>query len=174
MPGNLHTAAAQRLALDDKLWITTKDGDPTVLNLYERHYSAHHYKDKRVRKLCAGPGEKTVLITPAGDAVFIWRKFISQDRLATGVCCAIFRNESNTLSSRLILAAETYAQARWPDESFYTYINARKIRSTNPGYCFKQAGWHRTRTTKGGLVVLEKTPQRETPLISTRSDSTDH
>ena len=172
MPKTLHTASAQRLKWDEALWVPTKDGDPTVLSLYERHYSAHHYKDNRVRKLCAGPGQKTVLITPGGDAVFIWRKFISQDVLATGICCAVFRNESRTLSSLLILAAERHARARWPDEAFYTYINAEKVRSTNPGYCFKKAGWRRTRTTKGGLIVLEKDPSR-THLAETAREPID-
>ena len=42
-------------------------------------------------------------------------------------------------------------------------INTRKIRSANPGYCFKQAGWINVRnadgtimTGKAGQHLLEK------------------
>lgn len=31
-------------------WWLTKDGDRTLLALYERHYSAYQYKDGRVRR----------------------------------------------------------------------------------------------------------------------------
>lgn len=38
----------------------------------------------------------------------------------------------------------------------YTYVNPKKIASSNPGYCFQMAGWRKVRTTKGGLIELEK------------------
>lgn len=39
----------------------------------------------------------------------------------------------------------------------FTFIAPSKIRSANPGYCFKMAGWHKTGVTKGGLDILETT-----------------
>jgi hypothetical protein len=40
----------------------------------------------------------------------------------------------------MILEAETFALERWPDETrLYTYVNAKKIQSSNPGYCFIKA-----------------------------------
>lgn len=80
------------------------------------------------------------------------------DRGRGGVNCAVFRNESDLLSSTLILEAEALALQRWPDaRRFYTYINPRAIASTNPGYCFKVAGWRRCGVTAAReLVVLEK------------------
>jgi hypothetical protein len=43
-------------------------------------------------------------------------------------------------------------------ERHYTHIDAKKIRSTNPGFCFLAAGWVRlkTRTKKLGLRILER------------------
>lgn len=71
----------------------------------------------------------------------------------------LFRNESDVLSSKLILAAEKIAAARWPGERFYTYVDPKKIRSTNPGACFKKAGWRVCGVTKTKkLVILEKWP----------------
>jgi len=44
------------------LWWLTKDGDRSMLALYERHYSAYQYRDGRERRLFVGPGEKIVLM----------------------------------------------------------------------------------------------------------------
>ena len=68
-----------------------------------------------------------------------------------------------------ILAAELVVFARWGVERLYTYVNAKRIRSTNPGFCFLQASWRQCGMTPGGhgrdpLVVLEKIPKRQ-PLI---------
>ncbi len=137
-------------------WIPTKDGDPAARALFHRHYSYAPYLDGRRPRLFVGPGEKMVLVGKDGRALFIWRKFQSADG-QQGINCAVFRNESPLLSSELILEAEQEALARWPGERLYTYVNARKIRSVNPGYCFKKAGWKVCGETKWNkLVILEK------------------
>jgi hypothetical protein len=135
-------------------WIRVKDGNPYALNLYERHYSCRKYADGRERKLFCGPGEKLVLITKENNALFVWRKFID-DSGQRGVNCAVFRNESNILSSILIFEAMQIASERWKNARFYTYVNPKKIISKNPGYCFKAAGWKFYGQTKGGLHILE-------------------
>jgi hypothetical protein len=135
-------------------WRGTKDGDIDGMRLYKNHYSARHYKDGREQKLFCGPGEKMVLLTDKKDALFVWRKFIDKSG-QKGINCSIFRNESDFLSSDLIKEAMKIARRRWPGERFYTYINSKKILSTNPGYCFKKAGWNYCGMTKGGLVILE-------------------
>ena len=78
---------------DPPLWWITKDGDIDCLKLYERHYSSYQYKDGRERKLFVGPGEKVVLRTEAGNAMFVWRRFIDGSG-ECGINCAVFRNES--------------------------------------------------------------------------------
>ena len=106
-----------------------------------------------------------VLLTVTGDALFIWRKFISDDN-QEGVNCAVFRNEGPLLSSLLILEAECLAWSRWPGERLYTYVWGAKVNSANAGYCFKCAGWTNVRDalsrpmySKGkGLAILEKFP----------------
>jgi len=136
-------------------WRESRDGDPVGLQLYRRHYSRHVYRDGRDPALFVGPGEKTVLLAHDDDALFVWRKFIDASG-QQGLNCAVFRNESPHLSSAMILDAETWAVRRWPGERLYTYVNARRIRSVNPGYCFLAAGWRRAGRTAGGLLVLEK------------------
>ena len=144
-------------------WILSRDGDPLAFALYSRHYSFRRYTDgrrqipgNRHKRLFVGPGEKMVLITRFFDALFVWRKFIDKSG-QEGINCAVFRNESDQLSSDLILDAEHWAALRWPGQRLYTYVNSRKIQSTNPGYCFKQAGWQVIgRTKKLKLHILSK------------------
>lgn len=139
------------------LWLPVLDGDARARAIFDRHYSRHHYADGRKPKLFIGPGEKMVLLTQFCDALFVWRKFISDDG-QDGVNCAVFRNESQYLSSALIAEAVSLAWQRWPGARLYTYVNPRKIRSTNPGYCFMAAGWRKCGISKSGLVILEMTP----------------
>lgn len=140
----------------DSVWIEVRDGDATAAAIYDRHYSRNPGSrgDSRV----AGPGEKMVLLTPCCRALFVWRKFISKDPTAgrEDVNCAIFRNEGAGLSSALILEAMELAWRRWPGRRLYTYVNPRRVRSANPGFCFVSAGWRRCGTTKTRrLLILE-------------------
>ena len=149
------------LFLDDSyLWREVKDGNKVALALYNRHYSARKYADLRERKLFVGPGEKIVLLTKTEDALFVWRKFIDKSG-QKGINCAVFRNESRVLSSELIREAVEIALRKWPGERLYTYVNPRKIKSINPGCCFKAAGWKPCGLTKGRLVILEFTNREE-------------
>ena len=162
-------------------WIKTKDGDPLAAALYRRHYSCYQYADNRRddpayrnRNLIVGPGEKLILVTPDYTALFIWRRFIDKSG-QTGVNCAAFRNESTTLASELIKDACAWAWQRWPGQRLYTYVDASAIKSSNPGYCFRLAGWRRCGVTKKRkLIILElypeevnlTTPARRNPLAA--------
>lgn len=139
------------------LWWLTKDGDLTCLALWERHYSSRIKRGPRRIAQFVGPGEKVVLRTELGDALFVWRKFID-DSGQQGINCAIFRNESPHLSSELIRQADAIADCLWPGRRHYTYVRAKSVRSTNPGFCFQVAGWQRCGVTKGGLTILERLP----------------
>lgn len=141
--------------VSEPVWWLTKDGDKDCLAMYERHYSAYDYKDGRRRKLFVGPGEKVVLRTERADAVWVWRRFID-DCGQTGINCAIFRNESAHRSSDLIRQADAIADCLWPDRRHYTYINAARIRSSNPGFCFLVAGWRRCGITGNGLLIIAR------------------
>ncbi len=101
-----------------QIWNIVKDGDPRVSAIYKRHYSCYQYADNRRsnlsnrnRHLVMGPGEKLVLLSVKCDAIFGWRKFVDNSG-QQGVNCAFFRNEGETLSSQMILAAEKLAWAK--------------------------------------------------------------
>lgn len=132
-------------------WIAVKDGDPRAVALFRQHYSCRNPKVDYCRYGFSGKGESLVLLTLACDALFCWRKVVGE-----GVQCSVFRNTGPILSSDLIKEADDLAWTRWPGERLYTYVNPREIRSSNPGACFKKAGWRSCGITKvKRLIILE-------------------
>lgn len=141
-------------------WFFVRDGNPVAMELFKRHYSYQRTGSNNIHRKFVGPGEKMVLMTSDSRALFVWRKFIDHSG-QKGVNCAVFRNESDILSSVLILEAEQMAWSRWENQRLYTYVNPRKIKSTNPGYCFLMAGWTRCGISKKrGYIILEKYPRQ--------------
>jgi len=147
--------------IDGAHWYSVKDGDPRAYALYLRHYSQKRTLRQRLFAVgdqgrFAGIGERMILLSSDESALFVWRieKFRKDNQM--GVNCSIFRNEGPTLSSELIREADDLAWQRWPDDRHWTYVNPSKIRSVNPGACFKKAGYVTCGTSKGGLVILEK------------------
>jgi len=139
-----------------------RDGHPAALALYKRHYSSNKNDH---RKRLVGPGSRLLLLSHCNRALIVWRKFIDDcidertGQKQQGINCAVFRNENKQLlSSALILESEALVQLHWPEEArLYTYVDESEIKSSNPGCCFKKAGWKTCgRTKTKGLLVLEK------------------
>lgn len=132
-------------------WAAVRDGDPRAVALYRRHYTCKNPRVDYHRYGFSGKGESLVLLTLNCDALFCWRLVKIE-----GANCSVFHNEGKALSSQLIEEACEHAWRRWHGERLYTYVNPRKIRSSNPGYCFLKAGFRRCGMSKGGLVILER------------------
>lgn len=139
------------------LWIVTSDADPDARALADRHYS----RKTRGAKFFCGPGEKLVLITPEKNALFVWRKNKYRQDGQNGVECTIFRNESPYLSSELIKEAVKMARKKWGNVRLFTYVNPRAIKSTDPGHCFKRAGWKVVGKNKRKNLILLEAPADE-------------
>jgi hypothetical protein len=146
----------------DGHWLPIRDADPRALALIGRHYSEQLKKRRstgRAGKGFVGPGQKMVLMTAACDAVFAWlnpRDDLRDDG-QTGVLCSVFRNESPIRSSDLIREADDLAWQKWPDQRrHYTFVDPTCVRSVNPGYCFKKAGWRRIGASKRGRLIFER------------------
>ena len=146
-------------------WIGVHDGDARAVALYERHYSARINVSTRIRRQhgIVGPGQSMILITVDATALFGWQyNTVERYDRQQGVNCFVFRNESSIVSSELILEAEELAWGRWPRMRLFTYVWDKKIKSVNPGYCFKVAGWKTCgRNADGRLTILEKFPSEE-------------
>src|SRR5712691_11368412 len=135
------------LPLTDGL-MRTSPFDAECALLADRHYSRRTVGSNQF----AANGRKLVLRDSQGSVLFVWMfhdpalRFDGQ----VGYYCQIFRNESERRSSDIIREAEQVAVAKWGPNRAFTYIDAGKIRSANPGYCFKCAGWRFVRVAKSG------------------------
>lgn len=148
-----------RLFEDNLYWVRVNDGNETAFRIFQRHYSFRKWRIRSGKngKRIIGPGETILLLGKDAKALFAWKKQKYSQDGQTGINCCIFRNEGNMQSSKLILQAEQIAWQRWPGERLFTYVNQKKIRSTNPGYCYKMAGWKFVGITKAReLLIFEK------------------
>ncbi len=134
--------------------LTVNQADLRLLDICDRHYNVKA-QQIGVRTQAVGPGEQVCLMTAQLDAAFIWRKERFRRDAQTGVNCAVFRNEGETLSSLLIREAAEIALSRWPGERLFTFIDSAKVRSSNPGFCFLMAGWRRCGKSALGLLIME-------------------
>jgi len=139
-------------------WIPVKDCDPRAVALYKRHYSSRKGNVDWLRYGFSGVGESLILLTVDCRALFGWRRQNLRDDGQTGIECFVFRNMGDLLSSKLILQAEVWAFSKWERQRLFSFVDSKKIQSTNPGYCFLQAGWQKCGHSKGGLLILEKLP----------------
>lgn len=126
-----------------RFWERTTKFSPAGCAMADRHYSR--------RKIGASqfmpPGQTIVLL--ADRALWGWWRPHPDSGIKAmngldGWTCTIFRNESERLSSELVLdaeeAIEEFGYGCGPD-GLLTYVWDRKISSVNPGFCFKMAGW---------------------------------
>jgi len=134
--------------------IRTTHFDQECRMLADRHYSR---RTVGARQFCSA-ARKLVLRDAKADVLFVWLWPYDEYRMdgQTGYNCAIFRNESCRLSSDIILEAEVLAFQKWGPNRLYTYVDPRKVRSQNPGYCFQMAGWKKAGFSKDGKVLLVK------------------
>lgn len=143
------------------IWERVTKFDRRAVALADRHYSR-----RKIGALQFMPPGETIVLFHSGGAVFGWWRPHPASGLSSmngldGWTCTIFRNESETRSSDLILAAETALKAHTSDcgpDGMLTYVFDRKIKSTNPGYCFKSAGWYNRGRSKDGRKTLLQKP----------------
>lgn len=144
-----------------KHWVQITKFDPRGARLADGHYSRRKVGSPQFMP----PGETIILLTSDELAVFGWwrphpRSGIRAMNGLDGWTCTIFRNTGPMLSSALILDAERALDGRTigPDRML-TYVWDRKVRSANPGYCFKVAGWRAIgRSADGRKTLLHKEP----------------
>lgn len=163
-PGGLRV----RLFQDDIYWTQVNDGNEMVFQIFSGHYSFRKWRRRNGKngKRMVGPGESIVLLGKDNKAIFIWRRQLYSKDGQTGVNCMVFRNlhtkeeqqqNKRFQSSTLLLEAEEIAVRRWPGERLFTYVNPKKVKSANPGYCYKMAGWTLCGESKAQrLLILQK------------------
>ena len=132
--------------------VRTSPFDPECAALADRHYSRQTHGSPQF----AGNGQKVILRDGEARELFVWLWQTYRLDGQAGYNAAMFRNEGSRLSSDVILEAERCVVAAWGPNRAFTYVDPIKVRSPNPGYCFKVAGWIRVGESRAGAHLLEK------------------
>lgn len=141
------------------LWHLSWRTDPRARELADRHYNRQSIGAKNF----APPGRTLVLYceTPTGRAFWItsypFMEYVHHAWAGAWMCSA-FRNEGAARSSDLIVQA--VAATRWyfgpvPPLGMVTFVDPKKIKAGNPGYCYKCAGFEKVGATGKGLPALQ-------------------
>lgn len=135
-------------------WQITNKGDQDLRALADRHYT----RDPKMignAQFCR-PGKTLCLIGRDNKAGFVfWYGKYRRDGFEGVWENTFFRNESEHLSSELITAAlAIFETCRWPQNAdIITYVNPSKIKSSNPGFCYKKAGFEQCKQTQTHIVL---------------------
>ena len=149
-------------------WQVRSKRDPAAMALFDRHYS----RQKKGRGEVGPPGWKLVFVTPDEQAMWCthWPEVAYVMDGLDAWRCSVFRNEGAGLSSSLILAAMALTEQMWTDrprDGWVTWVDRTKVPGTNPGYCFKQAGWWLDREwTHRRLIRLRADLSAESPSVA--------
>lgn len=142
-------------------WRLATRADAVGAALADRHYN----RQKPGAKQFVPPGRCTVLVSACERAVWVtswpFAEYVRHAWAGAWVN-SLFRNEGAGLSSELILEAVSATRSRWapPTRGLVTFVDARQVRSSNPGFCYLKAGFARAGRTVGGLEVLHLPPER--------------
>jgi hypothetical protein len=167
-------------------WRVSSSSDPDALAVVDGtgRFSEHgpHYSRRTVgSKTFTGVGQEVVLITDTKDAVWAVVRQKTPARRGSGTSRGrmgdsdanvrhiwrnmLFRNLGEYLSSDLIREATAVTYWLWrqkygelPAERLRTEIGIDAVRSTNPGYCYKQAGYTTDRKVRDKLYLWAPSP----------------
>lgn len=153
-------------------------------NIDARRLADRHYSRQTVgAREFTPPGNKIVLLGKDNAAVWAIQRPAASSGImrADGFKCwnnVIFRNESQLLSSDLILEAIAMCIGLWPDlpeDGLHTFIDPRHIKPIMRrscavyGYCYIKAGFTEVGITKSRklirLVMTKQQLQAMTPII---------
>lgn len=125
-------------------WAITDKGDDRARALAEDHYTRQTPGARSFTR----NGQNLVFLTL--DFLAVWVTFRPTPGKATRADgldaweCALFRNTSPYKSSELIIDATLLSMALWggmPEHGLITFVRPECVKSVNPGYCYKKAGW---------------------------------
>ena len=175
--------------LEDAMpWRLSSSSDPVALSIvdgtgrWDGH--GHHYSRRTPgSRTFTGVGQEIVLVTLDGSAVWAVVRQKTPSKRGSGSSRGrkgstddaprylwrnmLFRNLGQHRSSYLIQTALADTYLAWktrygelPAERLRTEIGIKEVKSENPGYCYKCAGWGDGRVVRGKLYLYapELTP----------------
>lgn len=169
-------------------WILSSSSDPAALAIVDgtgrfRRFGPHYSRRTPGSKTFTGVGQEIVLVHSTGRAVWavIRQKTPSapgtgQSRGRTGETDnrsryiwrnMMFRNLYAGVASELIKEATERTYEEWrvrygelPTERLRTEIGLRSVKSSDPGRCYRLAGWVDDRIVRGKLYMLAPSTSR--------------
>lgn len=156
-------------------WRLSHRFDPRALPIADTHYN----RQKPGTPQFVPPGRCIILLTEKADALWTtswpFAEYVKHAWAGAWVN-SLFCNRGPILSSELIREAVAITRGIYdvPLLGMVTFVDGAQIRSTNPGYCYKQAGFRKAicpnhmiavsdcaacnGRTKGGLIALQMLP----------------
>ena len=163
-------------------WRLSSSSDPAALAVVDGtgrfSWAGPHYSRRSPgSKTFTGVGQEIVLVTEDGTAVWAvvrqrtpTKRGSGSSRGRTGSTDEkpryvwrnmLFRNLGSNLSSDLIRTAVRRTLEEWasrygelPSERLRTEVDTARIKSKNPGFCYKKAGWVAVKKV-GSKIYLE-------------------
>jgi hypothetical protein len=141
-------------------WYRVKASDPLARAMRDRHYSTKYPGGRTV----GPPGRRLVLISD--DELALWVTHWPEPHLALdgidALRCTIFRREGRRRERGSVLIREAMRESedyfgRAPD-GWVTYVEPARVRSQEPGYCFKMAGFERDETFVSRRLIRLRCP----------------
>lgn len=167
---------------DATVWRLSNSGDPAALAVVDgtgqfSSFGPHYSRRSPGSRTFTGVGQEVVLVSVDGTAVWACVRHKTPAARGTGNSRGrvgqpdetvrfvwrnmLFRNLGKHLSSDLIRVALDRTYEEWvkrygslPSERLKTEVDTRRVRSSNPGYCYKVAGWVPERIVRGKLYLL--------------------
>jgi hypothetical protein len=138
-------------------WTVSDRADPESVRIADRHYN----RQKIGSPQFVPPGRCYVLRHNT-DALWVtswpFAEYVKHAWPGAWIN-SLFRNESDRLSSELILEAVAHTRSRWtdvPELGMVTFVDADKTRrKRDPGRCYRRAGFNHVGFTKGGLWAFQ-------------------
>ena len=169
-------------------WLLSSSSDPRALAVVDglgihAGKGPHYSRRTPGSRTFTGVGQEIVLVTDDGTAVWAVVRQRTPSKAGSGNSRGragtpdtspryvwrnmLFRNLGGALSSELIKSATARTYQEWakrygslPLEQLRTEVDIKKIRSTNPGCCYKKAGWRPDRIVRGKLYLLAPCPTK--------------
>lgn len=159
------------------IWRLSSSSDPAALAVVDgtgpfEGCGPHYSRRSPGSKTFTGVGQEIVLVSECGRAV--WAVVRQRTPTAAGSGASrgrsgetdtrarfvwrnmLFRNLGAGLSSELIREATERTYEEWvrrygelPEERLRTEVDTRRVRSSNPGFCYIAAGWEPGPTKRG-------------------------
>lgn len=137
-------------------WAHSDRADPRSVAIADRHYNR-----QKIGSAQFVPPGRCFVLRHDDDALWVtswpFAEYVRHEWAGAWVN-SLFRNESDRLSSELIIEAVAHTRWFWPtppEQGLVTFVDAAKTRrKRDPGRCYRRAGFEHVGYTRGGLFAL--------------------